>query len=62
MGDLLSFFLAMMIEVLVADPGGVEISFLAQVIPCCISIGVDFRRCFDGVYSGLIGQLLVDTE
>lgn len=52
----------MMIEVLVADPDGVEISFLAQVIPCCISIGVDFRRCFDGVYSGLIGQLLVDTE
>jgi hypothetical protein len=31
-GDLLSFFLAMMIEALVADPGGAEISFLDQVI------------------------------
>jgi hypothetical protein len=64
-GDLLSFFLAMMIEALVADPGGAEISFLDQVISdssCCISIGVDFRRCFDGVYSGLIGHLLVDIE
>ena len=55
----------MMIEALVADPGGAEISFLDQVISdssCCISIGVDFRRCFDGVYSGLIGHLLVDIE
>jgi hypothetical protein len=55
----------MMIEALVTDQSGAEISFLDQVIsdsPCCISIGVDFRRCFDGVNGGLIGHLLVDTE